>query len=107
MRLWDSLLSAEGPSEDSEVMEGKMMRFAYIDFIAVALVKNIRTQIIESRGDFAVCMEGLQQTSHSFKTIDQMDELMKKSAQICINWLKWLLARSQGHEDDFSVEEVG
>ena len=36
MRLWDSLLSAEG-----EITEGKYMRFQFIDFIAVALVQGV------------------------------------------------------------------
>ena len=29
-----------------------------------------------------------------------MDELLQKSAEICIRWLKWLLARSQGKDNE-------
>ena len=78
MRLWDTLLAAEGPPpattdealgfsnlDDFEVMEvsapeGRILRFSYIDFIGVALVKNVRMRILNSDGDFAECMESLQ-----------------------------------------------
>ena len=50
MRLWDSLLSAEG-----ELTEGKYLRFQFIDFIAVALVQGVSEKIIEN-DDFSSCM---------------------------------------------------
>ena len=74
MRLWDALLAAEGPSDESSESgssggfdmanmpspESRIARFSYIDFVAVALVKNVRLKILKSRGDFAECMESLQ-----------------------------------------------
>ena len=75
LRLWDTLLAAEGPepsaideafgfddefeSVDLPPPETRINRFTFIDFIAVALVKNIRMTIFDSDGDFAECMEAL------------------------------------------------
>ena len=53
LRLWDTLISAEGPPnptiDDSMFFDKpkqnsieKAPRFQYIDYIAVALVKNVR-----------------------------------------------------------------
>ena len=72
IRLWDGLLAAEGPriekddfadEVESPAMpkpEDRLRRFTYIDFVGVCLVKNIRSRIIQSEGDFAECMESLQ-----------------------------------------------
>ena len=75
LRLWDTLLAAEGPeppavdeslgfdddfeSVDIQPPETRIGRFTFIDFIAVALVKNVRVKLLESDGDFAECMESL------------------------------------------------
>jgi len=53
MRLWDSLLSAEG-----DTTEDKYTRFQFIDFIAVALVQGVSEQIHEN-DDFSSCMSNL------------------------------------------------
>ena len=47
MRLWDSLLSAEGSDDNC--------RFKFIDFVAVALVQGVSVKILEEN-DFAGCM---------------------------------------------------
>lgn len=112
MRLWDTLLAAEGPpapatdealgfDQSFEMMEAtapesRVRRFSYIDFIGVALVKNVRMRILNSDGDFAECMESLQQTANSYKTIEQLEILLKASADICMRWIGWLRSRQDG-----------
>ena len=114
MRLWDTLLAAEGPpppqtdealgfsgQDDFELMEvsapeSRINRFAYVDFVAVALVKNVRMRILNSESDFAECMESLQQTAGSFKTIPQLELLLQASADICMRWISWLRNRQDG-----------
>lgn len=53
--------------------EERLRRFTYIDFVGVCLVKNIRSKIVQSEGDFAECMEGLQQTATSYVSVSQVD----------------------------------
>ncbi len=80
LRLWDTLISAEGPPnptvDDALQFEKlkqtnieKAPRFQFIDYIAVALVQNVRQEIIDGEGEFSVCMESLQQTSQSFQDL--------------------------------------
>ena len=66
MRLWDTLLAAEGPSIDGDnpmvsFMDTKIKRFSYMDFVVVAAVSNIRDKVIN--GDFATGMETLQKAA--------------------------------------------
>ena len=59
MRLWDTLMSAEGSQIDRE--KGQK-RFQFIDFVVVALVQGVG-DIIKRENDFAACMENLQRAS--------------------------------------------
>ena len=54
LRLWDTLLAAE----DDLPGNSKVSRFSFINFVAVALVrqKSVRDTIIKDN-DFATCME--------------------------------------------------
>ena len=65
IRLWDTLLS------DPD-------RFAFLNFVCVALVSFVRDEILD--GDFAVCMESLQKSSERVKSIV---ELLNKSNEVC------------------------
>ena len=70
MRLWDTLLAAEGPSNDDDnpMMndEAKVKRFTYMDFIVVAAVINVREKVVEGN-DFATGMELLQKAAQKFR----------------------------------------
>lgn len=54
LRLWDTLLAAE----DDLPGKSKVSRFSFINYVAVALVrqKSVRETIIKEN-DFATCME--------------------------------------------------
>jgi len=61
MRLWDTLLAAEGPNEDENPMiseDERVKRFAYIDFVVVAAVMGVRDKVVKGN-DFATGMETL------------------------------------------------
>jgi hypothetical protein len=57
-RLWDTLLSAEGPSL-SESEQVPVKRFKFLIYVAVAMVVGEKQSIIEEGGDFSACMENL------------------------------------------------
>ena len=70
LRLWDTLIAAEGPALTSAEMlsagaipnnqeDIKIQRFEFIDFVAVALVLRVRQKIIDGDGDFANVMDAL------------------------------------------------
>lgn len=71
MRLWDTLLAAEGPADDGDnpmisADSKKVRRFAYLDFVVVAAVMNVRQKIVEGN-DFATGMETLQKAAQKFR----------------------------------------
>ena len=78
MRLWDSLLSAEG-----EELKGNC-RFQFIDFVAVALVQGVSVKILEEN-DFAGCMQNLQNAAHPENMVD-IELLLEKATLNCLNW---------------------
>lgn len=74
LRLWDTLIAAEGPHLTPEDMmkagivpsnqdDFKLQRFEFIDFVSVALVLRVRERIINGEGDFANLMDALQASS--------------------------------------------
>ena len=81
MRLWDSLLSAEG-TEDG--LYGNC-RFQFVDFVAVALVQGVSVRILQEK-DFAGCMQNLQAAAHPDNMVD-VDLLLEKATLNCLNWM--------------------
>jgi len=59
MRLWDTLLAAEGPNDDENPMiadDHRVKRFTYMDFVVCAAVMGVREKVIKGN-DFATGME--------------------------------------------------
>ena len=107
LRLWDTLMSAEGPALTQEELliaggspnnqeDFKIQRFEFMDFVAVALVQRVRKQILDGQGDFANVMDALQVSSTTVKTLADIDELINSSKRNCLQWLRWLLNRGSG-----------
>ena len=70
LRLWDTLTAAEGPALTSAELvsagaipsnqeDFRIQRFEFIDYVAVALVLQVRKEILAGDGDFAIVMEQL------------------------------------------------
>lgn len=41
-------------------------------------------------------MDALQGSSCTVKTLDDIEELIKSSVEVCLKWLRWLIERSNG-----------
>lgn len=62
----------------------------------MALVLQVRKEILEGEGDFAIVMEQLQGTSSSVKSLDDIEVLLDQSVKICLKWMRWLVDRTTG-----------
>ena len=41
-------------------------------------------------------MDALQASSGTVKSLDDTEELIKSSVEVCLKWLRWLIERSNG-----------
>ncbi len=87
LRLWDTLLSAQGPEKVSSGDDTK--RFQYLTYVVVALVAGEKQGIIDEGADFSVCMENLQKApKNQIKCMKDLEELIQRSTKVFEKWLK-------------------